>query len=260
VSCLSHIRFASSSLPIDTAPVHPPTNMEGTYCDCATCKILQDHPVPPTPPPSPMSQPSQIRWSRFSNRTPSSVSELWPPSAFQRGSSGAESRVVSGSEWATTILEDWEGSTVVSQTTPPHHAARTTCTADKHESQTTKSLRRFVEREIGLDAIHSGQSEVELVPATVLSHADWESEEFFGSVRHRPGEVHRRASGVESSQGELSRTRKSKGKRSLCSKIRRLFHVEGAKEWDWKVERMEMMVRDMEFAVRRVCAKFVKKC
>jgi hypothetical protein len=94
--------------------------------------------------------PSQLHWSDFENRHSSTISELWPPYNFD-GSTTTDSRVRSSSEWVSTRGSDTQAtSTIVSDRT---------ASIPKHESQTTRSLRRFVEDEIGLDAIHSGMSE-----------------------------------------------------------------------------------------------------
>ena len=74
--------------------------------------------------------PSQIRWSSFANRKPTKIADLWPPFRFH------------------------DPHETVDHASYPHQAQQ--C----GQSSSIESLKAFVEKEIGLAAIHSGRSDV----------------------------------------------------------------------------------------------------
>src|ERR1700761_1135841 len=90
-----------------------------------------------------MADPTQIRWSSFANRNPTSITELWPPLRF-------EDRTMSGNK--SNINEDH----LIPQGEVHCHREAAHTKSPHIEHERTESLRTFVENEIGIAAIHAG--------------------------------------------------------------------------------------------------------
>ncbi|KAK5174934.1 uncharacterized protein LTR77_000070 [Saxophila tyrrhenica] len=221
-------------------------------------------------------QPSQIHWSAFPNTAPSSTNELWPPphttttvtmSSGSDSSSGDETQTrnysgASSTEWATTAsAQSWRDSAFTSPSqdnTLVEPASGVMTVGKKHESQTTRSLRRFVEQEIGLGAIRVAggeeeeeeEEENEEMQMPVLDYAKWEGDALVRGKRLRPRGVYRSVSDIQSKKAEVLVVRRSE---SLREKLRRLLCAGGLKEWKIGVEKLGRGVRRMrEGVVKRL--------
>lgn len=170
--------------------------------------------------------PSSIRWSSFTNNRASSITELWPPYDFTR-----DAEVSTSPECRTprSLCERLSSKNSNARSSHSSRESEEGRSRAKHESGTTRSLRRFVEREIGLGAIHTGRSKVDVGG----------DEAWVGSGEQRRGSATRRAVGKDGGMEAAERkkdgeraagTSEKKRSRSLSGSIRKFFRFESGDE------------------------------
>ena len=94
--------------------------------------------------------PSQIRWSSFANRNPTEIADLWPPLQLRVTQDQASISTTS----AGTASSLWETSESTIE------FSETAFETSSGNGVSMESLITFVEKEIGLAAIHTGKSDV----------------------------------------------------------------------------------------------------
>jgi hypothetical protein len=166
-----------------------------------------------------LKHPSQIRWDSFENRNSTSIAELWPRYSFSPTSPTATRIGSPTSEWASTAWSD-EG-----DHTDDMSMSYNTRRDSRYESQaTTRSLRRFVENGIGLDAIHTGHSVVDIQDGEESHHGN-ERDTSRATERPRPLERFPTLDFGDMRSSQQKMTAQTKHRRSLSDTVRRFLHL-----------------------------------
>lgn len=190
---------------------------------------------------------SEIHWSDFSNESPSSINDLHPPYDFKHSSESSHHHggSPSSSQWRSTNGSNARSSSNYSS------RSEEVLRKDKHELSGTRSLRCFVEGEMGLGAIHTGLSEINIGEYATFAGFSGEKQNSATSDRAMEykddpfervdvGSEEQHRDGYDGDQAvELGR--KKKRSRPLSSTVRKFFHLEQSE--DGEGEGMEVSLK-----------------